>query len=195
MGNGTIAGAATVAGGTVSPGTSIGNLNFAAGLALQPGSTLLMELDRSLSPAATNDTISVSGVFTAGGTLTVVNLGPALSAGNKFKLFTSAVFGFSTVNLPPSYTWQNDLAVDGSITVTGVAGSPLLEYSQSGGNLNFNWTPFSGYKLQAQTNALTVGIQTNPAAWFDYPGGTTPPVSVPIGGGNPAVFFRLKTIP
>jgi len=44
------------------------------------------------------------------------------------------------------------------------------------------------FRLQAQTNSLTAGLDTN---WFDYPGGDTPPVNVPINNAGGSVFFRL----
>ncbi|MGA2748936.1 MAG: hypothetical protein ABSG59_09190 [Verrucomicrobiota bacterium] len=44
------------------------------------------------------------------------------------------------------------------------------------------------FKLQAQTNSISVGISTN---WADYPGGGTSPVTVAIDGTTETVFFRL----
>jgi hypothetical protein len=46
-------------------------------------------------------------------------------------------------------------------------------------------------KLQAQTNAS--GIQFGDRNWFDYPGGASDPVEVPIDPASPAVFFRLRS--
>ena len=37
-------------------------------------------------------------------------------------------------------------------------------------------------------NVADVGITTN---WFDYPGGTNSPVTIPIDQDNPSVFYRL----
>jgi hypothetical protein len=45
-----------------------------------------------------------------------------------------------------------------------------------------------GFKLQAQTNSLGVGLSGN---WFDYPGGSSSPVNATVTPANPAVFFRL----
>jgi len=192
MGSGTLSGTTVFAGGTLSPGTSIGTLTFGNGLSLQSGSTVIMELDLSQSPGATNDSVVVVGSVVAGGTIEVTNIGPALVIGSKFQLFNSAVAGFTVVNLPSGYTWLNDLALDGSITVTGSSVAPTLEFTQGSGSLTFTWTPASGYKLQAQTNSLSTGVN---AAWFDYPGGGTPPIVVPVNGSNPTVFFRLKNTP
>jgi hypothetical protein len=75
-----------------------------------------------------------------------------------------------------SATWVNNLEVDGSITVATVLAPPTLNFTPTGGGLQFSWTG-SGYKLQAQTNSLSVGISNN---WGDYPGGGTSPVTVPV---------------
>jgi hypothetical protein len=66
-----------------------------------------------------------------------------------------------------------------------------LNYTLSGSpgaqSLDFSWT--GSFKLQSQTNALNVGLSTN---WYDYPGGGSSPVSVPIDSSNDSVFFRLS---
>ena len=66
---------------------------------------------------------------------------------------------------------------------------PKLEVSQSGNLLTFTWS--GTYKLQSQTNSLNVGLVTNSASWFDYPGGNVTGVTATIDPVNPAVFFRL----
>ena len=76
------------------------------------------------------------------------------------------------------------------VSVGAVVAPPILSYTLSGSpgaqSLNFNWT--GSFKLQFQTNALSVGLNTN---WYDYPGGGSSPVSVPVTSGNASVFFRL----
>ena len=62
----------------------------------------------------------------------------------------------------------------------------MLNCTPSGGDLVFNWTG-NGYKLQTQTNSLTVGLGTN---WVDVVGGNTSGVSVPVTA-SPTAFFRL----
>ena len=112
------------AGSTINPGDTVGTLTVSGNLTL--AGTLLMELNRTNAPAM-NDSLIVSGTFTAGGALTVQNTGPALHVGDKFQLLATAVTGFSQVNLPVTdangfaYTWQNNLGVDGSIQVLTAA--------------------------------------------------------------------------
>jgi hypothetical protein len=65
-----------------------------------------------------------------------------------------------------------------------------LNFTHTGNSIQFSWT--GSFKLQAQTNSLSVGLSTN---WMDYPGGGTSPVTVPIGVTNGTVFFRLVSTP
>ncbi len=187
-GNGSIAGSLTVSGsGTLSPGTSIGTFTV-GGNATLSGATF-MELNRTNAPA-TNDLLVVTGTLTGGGTLTVTNLGPALVAGDTFKLFSQPVTGFTSISLPSGYIWTTNLASNGSITVQSVVSStpPTLSVSQSGNSLNFTWTDAS-FHLQSQTNSLNAGLSTN---WSNFPGGGSSPVNITINPANPAVFFRLS---
>ena len=79
-----------------------------------------------------------------------------------------------------------DLAPYLSFTVGAVA--PDLVWTPTGGGtgIDFSWT--GAFKLQAQTNDLSTGLNSS---WNDYPGGGTSPVSVSVDGNNETVFFRL----
>jgi hypothetical protein len=68
--------------------------------------------------------------------------------------------------------------------------NPTLSWTNSGSAIQFSWP--AGFKLQAQTNSLSVGIRTN---WADYPGGATSPITVPIDVLQETVFFRLSAKP
>jgi len=181
------------AGTTFSPGASanaIGTLTAVGDLTI--GGNVAVQVNTSL--AQSNDVSVVTGTLskTGAGTLTVANLGPVLTVGTKFTLFSQPVTGGAGLTVTGGgATWVNDLAVDGSITVATVLAPPTLNVSQTGNNLQFTWTG-SGYKLQAQTNSLSVGISNN---WGDYPGGGTSPVSVTIDSANGSVFFRLISTP
>jgi len=155
--------------------------------------TNLVGVVTNVVPLATNDLLVVSGALNINGAiLTVTNNGANLVAGDYFKLFSKGATGFSAVSLPaldPGLTWQNNLAVDGSIRVGSVASTPpTLGVSHTGNILNFTWTDGS-FHLQSQTNALNAGLTTN---WFDYPGGGTSGINVTNDLANPAVFFRLS---
>jgi hypothetical protein len=181
------------AGTTFSPGASasaIGTITAVSDLTI--GGNVSVQVNTSL--AQSNDLAVVTGTLskTGSGTLTVANLGPVLTVGTKFTLFSQPVTGGAALTVTGGgATWTNDLAVDGSITVATVLAPPSLGFTQSGNNLQFTW-PGSGYKLQAQTNSVSVGITNN---WGDYPGGGSSPVSVPMDAANGAVFFRLISTP
>jgi fibronectin-binding autotransporter adhesin len=186
-GTGTLNGpVVTDPGTTLAPGASVGTLTINSDLSI--GGNLAIELNKSL--AQSNDLVVVSGVLTntGSGTLTVANLGPILTPGDKFTLFSQPLLHGSTITVTGgSATWINNLASDGSITVNTVVGPPTLNVSPlGGGNLQFSWT--GSFKLQAQTNSLTVGLRSN---WGDYPGGGTSPVTVAVNPTNGTVFFRL----
>ncbi len=65
-----------------------------------------------------------------------------------------------------------------------------IMFSVSGGNLMLSWpTDHTGWRLQAQTNNLSVGIGTN---WVDVAGSTaTNQVVIPINITNGSVFYHL----
>ena len=189
-GNGTISGSVTVqSGGVLSPGASTGTLTIGGALTL--GGTTLMELNKSSSP--TNDSVVASGALTYGGTLVVTNIGPALSAGDSFVLFTPAGSGnFDNVVLPVLHGglgWVNNLSSSGSISVVQ-AFNPTptnITMQVSGGNLTLSWpADHTGWVLQSQTNTLTA------ANWVNMAGSAS--VNqwvVPIDSSNGSVFFRL----
>ena len=65
-----------------------------------------------------------------------------------------------------------------------------LSFSSSGNAIQLTWpADHTGWRLQAQTNSLNVGLGTN---WTDIPAATsTNKIAVPIGPTNGSVFFRL----
>jgi autotransporter-associated beta strand protein len=127
-GDGTIAGPVVInSEGTLRPGGgAIGTLTINNNLTLNPGADAVFELNTANSPG-TNDLLVVSGTLSiADSSLTVINDGPALVAGDSFKLFSQAVASgsFTNVVLPGGYVWNNKLAVDGSIEVVSVLPPP-----------------------------------------------------------------------
>ena len=191
---------AATAGSTLAPGDGIGTLTITTNATLS--GTLIMELNRTNTPA-TNDVLA-GATITAGGTLTVTNLGPALRTGDRFKLFSVPITGaFASVALPQTYVqngatntyvWANNLASDGSVRVVSgyapVDTTPMnLQFGVSGRNLTLNW-PAShiGWRLQAQTNTPQIGLSTN---WSNLGFATTNSATLPLDPANPAVFYRL----
>lgn len=192
-GKGTISGMVTVqGGGMLTPGASLGTLTIGNNLTLESNATALFELNKANSPA-TNDYLVVTGSLSVNNsTLTVTNLGPALVAGDRFKLLSQPTSGFTTLNLPAGYTWTNNLALDGSIAVISASTAPYptnITYSIIGSNqLMLNWPSGQGWQLQAQTNTLSTGLTTN---WSDVTG-ATPPYTINLDLTNQALFYRLR---
>jgi hypothetical protein len=60
----------------------------------------------------------------------------------------------------------------------------------AGGNMTLSWpSSHTGWRLETQTNTLSVGLSTN---WSTVAGSTeTNSVTLPISATNPSVFFRL----
>jgi hypothetical protein len=194
---GTLAGAGYIsapvtidADGNLAPGDGgLGALSVFNSLTLN--GTTTVELAKT-GATVMNDQVNVLTTLTLGGTLNV-SLTGTVTGGEVFQLFTAGVFtgSFGAVNLPAlpgDLTWDDsNLSVNGTLAIVGGGSAPTLGVTHSGGLLTFTWTE-AGYKLQAQTNSLNVGLSTN---WGDYPGGGSSGVNVPINPANPSVFFRL----
>jgi fibronectin-binding autotransporter adhesin len=187
-GIGTLSGPVVVSsGGTLAPGTSIGTLTINSDLTLS--GNLAIEVNKSL--VQSNDVTLVSGGLTNLGTgsVLVTNLGPALTAGNRFYLFDKAVVGGASLVISGGgVSWVNDLAVDGSIAVSAAPSPANITFTQIGGSqVVLNWPAGQGWKLQAQTNTLATGLASN---WVEIVG-ATPPYTNTVSTANPATFFRL----
>jgi alpha-D-xyloside xylohydrolase len=138
-----------------------------------------------------------AGSLTAGGTLNVTASGDALAAGDTFTIISAASFNgtFATTNLPPlgsSLTWSNRLSTDGTLAVVSlVSTAPTnLLWSVSGTNLTLSWpADHTGWRLQVQTNSLSVGLGTN---WMTVANSTNiHQITIPMNTTNNSVFYRL----
>ena len=196
-GNGTILGS-VLASGTIAPGASIGTLTFSNNLALN--GSLAIEVNTSVSP--TNDYLIVSGVLTNAGTglVNVSNLGPALVAGNSFKLFSQPVLNGGALTITngigAGLAWTNLLAVDGSIAVISTGPSYAtnatnLTFTAGGGSLNISWpSDHLGWILQSQTNSRAIGLTSG---WIDMAGtASITATNLPVSIADPTVFYRLR---
>jgi autotransporter-associated beta strand protein len=180
-------------------GTLVTNV-LASNLYIDAG-TLVATVNKSLPGTntlflITNVVNQSAGVAAAtGGTMKVINSGPALQPGDKFYLFSQPVSGGATMNLQtPGFTAANNLAVDGSIAVTSVLPNPTLSVTISQGtNLTLQWPSgwTGGVHLQVQTNTLATGLSTN---WYTIPGtdaGNS--YLATVVRTNPTVYYRLIT--
>ena len=171
-GNGTVLGTVMAgAGSTVSPGGSIGELSVAS---ISLGGTTIMEVDAANH---TNDVLrAMAGSITYGGTLVITNIGP-VTGSNTFQLFSGTLVGtFGNIITPTigGVTWDtSNINVDGTVTAigSGVNTTPTtLMFAPVGNTLDISWPQdHIGWRLEAQTNSLAVGITTN---WVTIPGST-----------------------
>jgi autotransporter-associated beta strand protein len=192
-GNGTIGGAVTVqSGGTIAVGASSGTLTINNNLTL--GGNVLAEVNTSVS--AYNDLV-VTGVLTNSGTGTVTlsNLGPALTAGNSFTLFSkplangNAMTLTTTPALASGLVLSNRLSLDGSVLVVqSIPSTPTnMTCSVSNNTLTLGWPlSYTGWLLQSNS----VGIGTT--NWFVVPGSSaTNSMSFTIDPAKTNVFYRM----
>ena len=198
-GNGSINAPVTVnAGGTLSPGASIGKLTIDNSLTLNAGSTNLMELSKS-GTVITNDQVSVLTTLTLGGTLDV-SLSGTVSGGEVFQLFTAGTFSgtsFDTINLPSlpgSLTWDTSLlATEGKLSV-GSSAPPqptIAPVTVTGTNLVVSVSTVSGanYVLQSTTNLTPTVNWVNESTNAGTGGALI--LDVPIEPNKPQKFLRF----
>ncbi len=199
-GTGTINGVTTnQAGGSIAPGlaSSVGTLSFASDLYIS--GNLSIDVNRSL--AQSNDVISVSGTLlnSGSGIVTVNNLGPALAVGNRFVLFNKPLAGGNTMTVTGGgATWANNLATDGSITVTGLAPETpptISSVTSSGGNLIFsgtNGTAGATYYVLTSTNVATPLAEWTRVATNVFGAGGSFSVTNAIVPSEPHRFYLLQ---
>jgi hypothetical protein len=147
----------------------------------------------------------VAGSFTIDGTATLVvtNIGLGLFNGDTFTLFSKPVSGFASVVLPATdptgttnYVWNNNLAGNGTISLASgglnaINPNPTnIVFGVTNGNLYMSWpSDHVGWFLQAETNALSVGLSSN---WVNVVGSDqTNAVVMPINPTNGSVFYRM----
>jgi hypothetical protein len=163
------------------------------------GGALTLNVNRT-NTQTSSALVSVTGTASYSGVLNVTNVGPTLHVNDKFQLFPSAVTTFSGVNIATTdagglvYTWQNNVAIDGSIKVLTVV-NPVntnpapIGALRVGNTLTLSWpTNQLGWRLESQTNSMGVGITTN---WLTVPGSASVTSTNFTIGTSSNVFFRL----
>jgi autotransporter-associated beta strand protein len=201
IGNGTLMGGSIIfgSGSTLSVGFSgtTATLSAAGNLSLQFGSTNIVDVNKTTSIA--NDKVTGLSSVTMGGTLVINNLGNALAGGDAIPLFgATTIYSGSFASIVPStpgtgLAWNtNTLASDGTLRVLATVNlnRTNIVTQLSGNQLTLSWpADHTGWRLQAQTNVLSVGLRTN---WVDVTGAnTTNQVIVPMNPANGSVFFRM----
>ncbi len=212
-GNGTLTGSLLVTNSLIAPArrANVGatyfsgsGLTVSGGVTLIGGSTVLMTVNRTNTPA--NDSLTAPSIV-YGGTIIVTNAGDTAFAGassNVFKLFNGAISGtftniiLATNNLPANEFWVNNLNLDGSVALVNTASAintnpPAMMISFNGTQLSLGWPTNAGWILQSQTNTSSVGLTTPANTWFDVAGSASITNTViTINPANPTVFYRLR---
>ncbi|HEX4350672.1 MAG TPA: hypothetical protein VH251_09795, partial [Verrucomicrobiae bacterium] len=166
------------------------NANFYGTLIFDLANTNQISLKSS--PAGPNNQTNYYG-----GNLIVVDSGAPPTSGKSYKLFNAAhytgTFASETLpNLSSGLSWVDNLAISGSIAVTGSGGgSPIIILTQNGNLLTLSWDSanFPGFSVKALTNSG--GIRSG-LPWAPAGSTTNSPFNVTIDPANPPVFFRLS---
>jgi len=185
------------AGGTLSPGSSIGTLTVSNSLSL--AGTNIMEVNAT---ALTSDLILGLTNVTYGGVLKIVNISGAFAPNQSFKLFDSAAYTGAFASINPAtpgagLAWDTtSLVVDGTLKVVSAATPPHFNNPViSGSTLTLSGgggTPNSNYILLSTTN-VALGV----ASWdrvvtnqFDGSGNFSLPI--PVTPDVPQRFFLIQ---
>ncbi len=195
--NGTLAGNGLIRGsvnvrlaGQLSPGTSIGTLTISNSLSLSGGT--VMELNAT---TGANDVVRGVNTLVYGGTLTLSNLSGTITPLSSFKLFSASAYRGAFATITPASPGANlawnttTLTNDGTLRV--VSTLPVNIAAMTSGNVfNLSWPiDHTGWRLQAQTNSLSVGLSTN---WVTVANSvTTNRMTVTIDRTVGCVFYRL----
>jgi autotransporter-associated beta strand protein len=201
-GNGTVTGNVVVnSGGILNPGLPTGTLNVSGSVTMNSGSTYMASVNRNNTPNCGK--LSASGAITYAGTLLVTNVGNGLQANDSFQLFPGGNTSFSSIILETNdvannlkYTWNNNVASGGQVSVASVTylinPNPTNIVSRLSGtnHLVLSWpADHTGWTLQAQTNSVSKGLSTN---WVTVSGSTTVnTVTNIVNPTNGTVFYRL----
>ena len=184
---------------TVSPvQTLTGNGAFNVTGNLASEGTIRLKLNKS-GATLTNDSINGVSQFTFGGILRLdITASPALTTSDSFKVFNAVgyVGAFTDIIPAPGFglAWDTStLATDGTLriaTSTTATTSTNISFALSGNQLELSWPQSHvGWRLQGQTNSITVGLSAN---WFEISGSTmTNRLFVPINPLNGTVFYRM----
>lgn len=184
---------------TVNPSQTLkGDGAFNVAGSLVNAGTIELKLNKS-GATLTNDSINNLSSITYGGTLKLgITASPALTTSDSFKLFNAGGYGGAFTDLIPApgfgLAWDTStLITDGIlriVTSTVPTTGTNITVAVTGNQMELSWpSEYIGWRLQAQTNALNVGISTN---WFEVSGSTTTNhIFMPVNPANGTVFYRM----
>ncbi|MEY4918607.1 MAG: hypothetical protein RL616_2520, partial [Verrucomicrobiota bacterium] len=99
-------------------------------------------------------------------------------------------FDFSTPAPENGYVGYSEISLYGKPTFVTATNPTSLIFQTTANTLQLNWpADHVGWRLQMQTNDLTVGLSAN---WVDVPGATaTNQMSFPINPASGGIFYRM----
>jgi autotransporter-associated beta strand protein len=167
--------------GLVKSGTGMQTLNGAnsyTGTTTVNGGTLAL----GQATLATGSTI----IVTNGAVLKLNFSGTNQIAGLVLNGTNKSAGVYNSVNSAPFIAGTGSLLIPAPVATN----SPTMTFTNSGGSLMLTWpSDHTGWRLQVQTNALTIGLGTN---WVDVPSSTNASqMTIPFNTSNNSVFYRL----
>ena len=190
----TLSQSTTVNGGLTNSANSLLDMNSntlsLAASSLSSSGTLVMEFIRTAPTSFTGSQLTqTAGTLHFAGTLQV-NATGTFAAGDQFQLFSAPSYsGNFTISGSPggglAYSFN---PLNGVLSVASGTPTPTnITTTVSGGNLVLTWPNGQGWRLQSQTNALSVGLTTN---WTDVTSAISP-FTNSVNAANGSVFYRL----
>jgi hypothetical protein len=159
-----------------------------------------VSVNKSLSQSNGMAIVTGSLANTGTGTVTVNNVGPALAVGDSFQLFSQPLSGGNTMTISgggTGVTWNNNLAVNGTISVASAqAAKPVINQTQViNGNFIFsgsNGTSGATYYVLSSTNLMLPLGQWTSVLTNTFPSNGQFSITNPVVLGNPQVFYLLQ---
>jgi autotransporter-associated beta strand protein len=172
--------------------TGLGTLTISNTLSFQAGGTNFVKVN---AVDSTSDLVRGFTSAAYAGTMVVSNLSGTVTNGQSFQVFGAGGAGsFSSIvpALGGGLVWNFNPASGILSAGSPIASNPTnITFSVSGSTMTLSWpNSHLGWILQAQTNLLSIGLNTN---WADLPGSSAVvSTNLPIVPGNPTVFYRLR---
>ena len=199
-----VSGGATLSpsGTTAALGVNWGGTNAVGAIAASANITLNGTTVIKLDGSGTNDMVQAAANINYGGTLSLINIGSPLAAGNSFHIFSAAGYSGSFGSITPAtpgagLAWNTNQLGNGIVNVVTAPSQPVIGSTKvSGGNLIFSGsggTSLGTYYVLTSTNVATPLANWTPLSTnaFDSSGNFS--VTNTINPGNPRQFYLLKT--
>jgi hypothetical protein len=123
-------------------------------------------------------------------------LGPAFVVGDTFQIFSEPLAGNAMAVSGGKVIWNNNLAVDGSISVARLPIPVITTFSLSAGELVFagtNGYPLDGFKVLTSTNVAAPLTNWTTFSTGSYNASGNFAITNAVTNTTPAQFFIIKS--